>query len=610
MSSVSPLDSCDVEIRRKHSASHVMTFAVKMLYPDVCLGVGPWTEEGFYQDFDFGEESPSDSVFKKIEKKMRWIVNKNFTIEKVIVSPEEAFEFCKDDPYKTELVQDILDRNEELSFYQFINEEGRVVYADVCAGPHLESTGELGVFQITKLSASYWRGDAKNKSLTRIYGIVFGTQEEMDAYQKKQEEALKRDHRKLGKELDLYTIDPEVGIGLPLWKPKGAFIISKLRNWFEAEQQKRGYMPVYTPHIGRKKLWEKSGHWGFYNDSMYPPVELGQTLEDYQDSRKVDENETYLLKPMNCPFHISIYNDGFHSYRDLPMRLYEFGTVYRYEQKGELGGLTRVRGFTQDDAHIICTKEQIEEEIESILSLGLFVLKETFGFDITLSASFRDPNSTKYLGSDEDWERAEGVIRKILKKHNIAYTEELGEAAFYGPKMDFKVQDAIGRKWQLSTIQFDFNLPERFDMTFINKEGKEERPLVVHRAMLGSIERFMGILIEHYAGAFPAWMSPVQAHILPVNSAHEEFSRLLAEKIRTAGGRVEIYDSSDSLGKRIRNCQKGKIPFAVVVGDTEVESFLNNGDESEFSGMLTVRKYGEQKDEKISFSEFVNLLAR
>ncbi len=585
------------ENRRKHTASHVLSFAVGMLYKEVKRGVGPWTEEGFYQDFDLGDQEISDKDFKAIQKKMRWIVNKDFKVVKEEMSEEKAREIFAHDEYKQELISDIVDRGEPLTFHNFADENGRVVYQDLCAGGHLESTGQLGVFKLTKLAGAYWRGDADKPQMTRIYGVCFEAQEQLDEYLLFLEEAKKRDHRKLGKELGLYTIDPEVGIGLPLWKPKGAFIISKLKSWFEAEQLKRGYMPVFSPHIGRKKLWEKSGHWGFYNDSMYPPVELGQTLEDYQDNRKVDENETYLLKPMNCPFHIAIYNDDMHSYRDLPMRLYEFGTVYRYEQKGELGGLTRVRGFTQDDAHIICTKEQIEAEMESILDLGIFVLQETFGFDVAISASFRDPESDKYLGNDKDWEMAESAIRDILKKRNISYKEELGEAAFYGPKMDFKVRDTLGREWQLSTIQFDFNLPERFDMKFINAQGEEEQPLVVHRAMLGSIERFMGILIEHYAGAFPAWMAPIQAHILPVNTAHEDYAYELADKLKKLGARVEVYDTSESLSKRIRNCQTDKVPYGIVVGDKEVES-----------GQLTIRPYGESKDEVLSINDFLEKL--
>lgn len=589
----------NLEQQRKHTAAHVMTAAVKMLFPNVKLGVGPATEDGFYQDFDFGEEKFSSEMFKKIEKKMRWIVNKDFPIKRTTVSAEEARKRFAHDPFKTELINEIVERGEDLSFYYFGDDLENAFYADVCAGPHLKSTGQLGVFKLTKTSAVYWRSNADNPSLTRISGVAFADQEDLDAYLKMCEEAAKRDHRKLGKELGLYTIDPEVGIGLPLWKPNGAFVISRVRSWFENEQLKRGYMPVYSPHIGRKKLWEKSGHWGFYNDSMYPPIELGQTLADYQDDRKPDENETYLLKPMNCPFHIAIYNDGLHSYRDLPMKLYEFGTVYRYEQKGELGGLTRVRGFTQDDAHIICTKGQIEQEMENIIDLGLFVLEETFGFEVSIAASFRDPESDKYLGSDEDWKMAEDVIRKILKKRGISYKEELGEAAFYGPKMDFKVRDAIGREWQLSTIQFDFNLPERFDMTFVNKEGKEERPFVVHRAMLGSIERFMGILIEHYAGAFPAWLAPVQVHIIPVNQAHEDFAYDLAQKLKNNGARAEVHDASESLGKRIRNAQTGKIPFAIVVGDKEVEG-----------GDLSVRRYGSGKDEKMSLEDFAELLKK
>lgn len=589
----------DLETSRKHTAAHVMTKAVKMLFPDVKLGVGPATETGFYQDFDFGDAEISDKDFKKIEKKMRWLVNKNFKIQKSVISEKEAREVFADDPYKNELIDDVVARGEDITFYDFVDDEGNFIYQDVCAGPHLESTGELGVFKIEKLAGAYWRGDEKNKMLTRIYGVAFATKEELEEYEKFIEEARKRDHRVLGKELDLYTINPKVGLGLPLWKPKGAMILSTLRRWFENEQLKRDYQPVYTPHIGRKNLWETSGHWGFYNDSMYPPIQLGQNLADFQDKREMKESEVYLLKPMNCPFHMEIYNDNLHSYRDLPLKLYEFGTVYRYEKTGELGGLTRVRGFTQDDAHLICTSEQLEEEMKKLIDFAFYVLEETFGLKIKIFASFRDPKSDKYLGKSEDWDFAEETIRKILKSKNLEFEEELGEAAFYGPKIDLKVCDAIGREWQLSTVQFDFNLPERFDMAFINKEGEKERPFVIHRALLGSLERFMGILIEHFEGAFPAWLAPVQLAILPISDKHLDFAYETLKKIKAAGGRAEVLEPSDTLNKRIRKAQTQKLPFAVIVGDEEMES-----------GNLTVRKYGEKKDSKISLEDLIAKLEK
>ncbi|MCF7917962.1 threonine--tRNA ligase [Candidatus Gracilibacteria bacterium] len=591
------MDKDQLGIKRRHTGSHVMSAAVKMVYPNAKRGVGPWTETEFYQDFDFGENKVSESNLKEIEKKMRWIVNKNFKIEQKMCSEKEAKEIFKGDEYKIELIDEISARGEKISLYAFIGDEGRIVYSDLCAGPHLATTGELGVFKLTRLAGAYWRGDEKNKMLTRIYGVAFEKEEELKEYEHLIEEAKKRDHRKLGKELGIYTIDPTVGLGLPLWKPKGAMILTKLRRWFEDEQLRRGYVPVYTPHIGRKALWETSGHWGFYNNSMYPPIQVGQSLADYQDNRKPQENEIYLLKPMNCPAHMVIYNDDMHSYRDLPLRMYEFGTVYRYEQKGELGGLTRVRGFTQDDAHIICRRDQVEQEMKNIIDLAWFVLKETFGFEIEVYASLRDPESDKYLGEGKDWDMAEASIKKVLKEKNLPYTEEKGEAAFYGPKMDFKVKDCLGRKWQLSTIQFDFNLPTRFDMNYINEKGEQERPFVIHRAMLGSLERFMGILIEHYAGAFPTWLAPVQAHILPVADQHEGFASELQQKIQLAGGRAEMHNASETLGKRIRNAQMQKIPFAVVIGDKEV-----------VSGSVTVRKYGEEKDQTMKVEKFINQL--
>jgi len=574
-----------------------MTAAVKMIHPDIKLGVGPWTDDMFYQDFDLGEESLSETEFKSIEKKMRWLVNKDFKIEKKMFTEKEARKEWASDPYKGELIDGIVEKGEDISAYDFVDDSGRVVYRDICAGPHLKSTGELGVFKLMKVAGAYWRGDEKNQMLTRIYGVAYKTKEELDQYLEFLEEAKKRDHRKLGKELGLYTIDPNVGSGLPLWKPKGAMILTQLRRWFEEEQMKRGYQPLYTPHIGKKALWETSGHWGFYNDSMFPPIQVGQSLSDYQDKRKVNESEIYLLKPMNCPFHMAIYNDDLHSYRELPLRYYEFGTVYRYEQKGELGGLTRVRGFTQDDAHIICRSSQIEEEMKSILDFGWFVLHETFGMEIEVHASLRDPDSDKYLGEDKDWDMAEASIKKVLEEKKIPYIEEKGEAAFYGPKMDFKVKDCLGRKWQLSTIQFDFNLPTRFDMTYINEKGEEERPFVIHRALLGSLERFMGILIEHYAGAFPVWLAPVQVHILPVSDSHQKFAEEVLSQIKNAGGRAEFHEASDTLGKRIRNAQTHKIPFSLIIGDEEVKN-----------KNLTVRKYGEEKDQKMKVEALLELL--
>jgi len=510
----------EIDIKR-HSAAHILAMAVLDIHPDAKLGIGPVIDDGFYYDFETKEPIIEDEL-KKIEKKMKKLISQNIDFEKSELTIDDAKKKFENQKYKVELIDDLAQNGEKtISIYKSKD------FEDLCRGPHVKNSKEINAkaLKITRLAGAYWKSDEDREQLTRIYGILFETKEELDEYNQKLIEAKKRDHRKLGKELGLFTIDPNVGLGLPLYKPNGAVIFNSLKRWFEDEQLKRGYLPVITPHIGRKSLWETSGHWGFYNDSMYPPLELGQTLEDYQDSRKINENETYLLKPMNCPLHVSIFNDDKYSYRDLPLKYYEFGTVYRYEQKGELSGLTRVRGFTQDDAHIICTKEQLEEEMKNIIDLAFYILQDTFGFEIEIFASFRDPKKEKYLGDDEKWNVAEKTITKILDEKNIKYTKEIGEAAFYGPKMDFKVKDSLGRQWQLSTIQFDFNLPERFKMSFTNNKGAEEQPYMIHRALFGSIDRFMGILIEHYAGAFPLWLSPVQAVVIPVsdNQAYRQF---------------------------------------------------------------------------------------
>ena len=554
----------------RHSLAHLLAMAVKEKDPEAKFAIGPVVDNGFYYDFEFSEGfSLSDKDLKDIQKRMKKLISKKIDFVEKEITEKEALEIFKDQPYKLELIKEFAEENKKITIY----ESG--TFTDLCEGPHVKNSEAINTdaFKLTRLAGAYWRGDEKNIMLTRVYGVAFETKEELDAYLTQQEEAKKRDHRKLGKQLGLYTIDPNVGIGLPLWKPAGAMILTVLRRWFEDEQLKLGYVPVSTPHIGRKTLWETSGHWGFYNDSMYPPIELGQTLEDYQDKRPAKESETYLLKPMNCPFHMAIYNDDLHSYRELPLKYYEFGTVYRYEQKGELGGLTRVRGFTQDDAHIFCTKKQLNDELTKIIDFAFYVLKETFGFEIIVYASFRDQNNKdKYLGEDEDWDIAEQTIKDMLKEKGIDYIEEPGEAAFYGPKMDFKVKDSLGREWQLSTIQVDFNLPERFDMHYKNAEGKDVRPFIIHRALLGSLERFMGILIEHYAGAFPLWLSPIQVRVLPIADSHKEYAEEIFEALKNARIRTEIDDSNETLGKKIRNCKLQKIPYFLVIGDKEVES--------------------------------------
>ena len=550
----------------RHSLSHLLASAVQELYPGVKLGIGPAIEQGFYYDFDL--VSPlSENDLPKIEKKMIELIKKNLKFKKKFVSKVEARKLFKNQPYKLELIKEI--KEKEILIYQSGN------FLDLCAGPHIKQSKEIPIdgFKLTKIAGAYWKGDEKNKMLTRIYGLAFENKKKLDDYLALQEEATKRDHRKLGKELGLYVIRPEVGGGLILWKPKGATILNTLKKWFSEEQEKRGYLPLLTPHIGRKDLWIISGHWNFYNDSMYPPIELGQTLENYQDKRKPKESEIYLLKPMNCPFHIMIYNDDIHSYKDLPLKYYEFGTVYRYEQAGELGGLTRVRGMTQDDAHIICTKEQLKAEMEKVVDFAFYVLKDVFQLETEIKASFRKgKESKKQMGSNADWEMAEKTILNILKNKKLKYELDVGGAAFYGPKIDIKVKDAIGRLWQLTTVQFDFNLSERFNMRFKNKEGKDEKPFVIHRALFGSLERFMGVLIEHYAGAFPLWLSPEQIWIIPISDKHQKYANEIGFRVQGLGFRVRVKDENETVGKKIREGEMQKIPYLLIVGDKEMKS--------------------------------------
>ncbi len=577
---------------KRHSMAHILATAVLEMFPEAKLGIGPATEDGFYYDFDLPRTLIPEDL-EILEEKMKKIIKENYKFEMKEMSIKDALEHFRkvNQPLKVELIKDLAKKGEKMvSVYK----SGPLV--DLCKGPHLESTGEIdpSAFKLTKISGAYWKADENNQQLQRIYGVVFNNKKELKQYLFQQEEAKKRDHRKLGKELDLFTIDQNVGAGLPLWKPKGATILNTLKRWFEDEQLKRGYVPVITPHIGKKALWETSGHWGFYNNSMFPPMELGQTLEDWQDERKPKESEIYLLKPMNCPFHVSIYKDDKHSYRELPLKYYEFGTVYRYEKKGELGGLTRVRGFTQDDAHIICTKEQLAKEMEQIIDFVQFVLGKTFGFELKVYASFRDKESDKYLGEDEKWEVAERTIRKVLEKQGLDYTEEIGEAAFYGPKIDFKVKDAIGRYWQLSTIQFDFNLPERFQMTYTDDKGTEQQPFIIHRALLGSLERFMGVLIEHYAGAFPFWLAPVQVALLPVSEKFADYTEKVNSVLRQEGLRTEIHNQDEGLGKRIALASKQKIPYLIIIGEKETADKT-----------ITLRQFGTKEQKTMLVERFL-----
>ncbi|MEK7116666.1 MAG: threonine--tRNA ligase [Patescibacteria group bacterium] len=562
----------------RHSLSHLMSMVVQESYPEVRLGVGPVIENGFYQDYDL-PEIISPEILPKLEKRIKELIKENIKFEQHDMEFDEALKFYKNDPYKTELINNLKDgetpstalRAGKVSFYK----SGE--FDNLCAGPHVGSTKEIDpqAFKLTHIAGAYWRGDEKNKMLTRIYGLAFESKEELEEHLKNQEEAKKRDHRKLGKELDLFHIDEVVGLGLPLWHPKGALLWRIIENFWYEEHLKNGYGLVRTPHIGNRVLWETSGHWGFYNKSMYPPMEAGQSLEEKQQNKKAENSEEYLLKPMNCPFHVQIYKNNPKSYRELPLRWAECGTVYRFEKKGELSGLVRVRGFTQDDAHIICRKDQVEDELKKVIDFILFIYK-SFGFDIDkvkVYLSLRDPkNKDKYAGNDAGWEFTENVLREVAKDKKLDFKEELGEAAFYGPKLDFKIKDVLGREWQCSTLQFDFNLPERFNMVFTNNEGKEERPYMLHRALFGSFERFIGLLIEHYAGNFPLWLSPVQVKVIPVRESHNAYAQEVYDLLKENGIRAEVDLEDENLGKKVRAAKNEKIPYWIVLGDKEIES--------------------------------------
>jgi len=588
----------DIEAMR-HSCSHVLAQAVMEMFPDAKLAIGPSIDNGFYYDFDLPRTLiPEDLVL--LEKKMSQIVKQN---QKFVQKKEpiaEAIKFLKKSGqiYKAEMAEDLKKEGEkEISFYENVMQDGKAKFVDMCKGPHLESTIKIGSFKLTHTAGAYWRGDEKNKMLQRIYGVCFATREELDAHLKMVEEAKKRDHRKLGKELDLFHIDDDVGQGLVLWHPNGALLWHIIESFWYKKHLRNGYSLVRSPHIGNRRLWEKSGHWGFYSGSMYPPLEAGQSLEDLKLDKKAKQSEQYLLKPMNCPFHVQIYNNNSHSYREFPFRWAEMGTVYRFEKTGELSGLTRVRGFTQDDAHIICRKDQVKDELKRVIDFILFIYK-SFGFDINsvnVFLSLRDPgDKEKYAGNDDGWEFTEKVLREVAVEKKLNFKEEIGEAAFYGPKLDFKIKDVLGREWQCSTLQFDFNLPNRFDMTFVNEKGEDEKPYMLHRALFGSLERFIGLLIEHYAGAFPVWLAPVQVIVLPVSDKFDEYAEKVATELSNAGIRFVVDKSNESLGKKIRNAELRKIPYMAVVGEKESSA-----------GTLSVRDYATKKQEEYELGEFV-----
>lgn len=538
----------------RHSVEHVLTQAMLKLYPGLKMAMGPATEDGFYFDFDFKGKISEDD-FPKIEEEMRKIIKKDLPFKKENLTIEEARKLFKNNKYKQEWLDEIENKGEKATVYWTGDE-----FVDLCNGPHVASTGKIGPFKLLSIAGAYWRGDEKNKMLARIYGTTFPTKKELDEHLRKLGEAKKRDHRALGQKLELFMFDNEVGQGLPLWLPKGAFVRHKIMEFAFNTYLERGYQPVVGPHIGSEALWKHSGHLDFYKELMY-------------NSFGIDD-EKYRLKPMNCPIHVKMYNLRPRSYKELPLRWTEMGTVYRYEKSGVLHGLTRVRGFTQDDAHIICRPDQLHDELVEALKLTLYIL-DSFGFeDFEMSLSVRDKkNKDKYAGADEGWEMAEKALVKALSAINYKkYTLDVGGAVFYGPKIDLKVADSIGRKWQLSTIQFDFNLPGRFKMKYIDKDGKEHEPFMIHRALLGSLERFVGIYIEHTTGEFPVWLAPVQTKILPVTERNIKYAKSMAEKLKKENIRVEVDERNETLPAKIRDAQIEKIPYMLIVGDKEEKS--------------------------------------
>ncbi|HEY9803047.1 MAG TPA: threonine--tRNA ligase [Leptolyngbyaceae cyanobacterium] len=544
----------------RHTASHVMAMAVQKLFPKAQVTIGPWIENGFYYDFD-NPEPFSDKDLKAIQKEMVKIINRKLPVIREEVSREEAQRRIQEinEPYKLEILADI--KEEPITIYHLGDE-----WWDLCAGPHVENTKELNpkAIELESVAGAYWRGDETKAQLQRIYATAWETPEQLAEYKRRKEEALRRDHRKLGKELGLFIFAEQVGPGLPLWTPKGTLLRTILEDFLKKEQLKRGYLPVVTPHIARVDLFKTSGHWQKYKEDMFP------LMAEDEAAAKLEQG--FVMKPMNCPFHIQIYKSELRSYRELPMRLAEFGTVYRYEQSGELGGLTRVRGFTVDDSHLFVTPEQLDDEFLNVVDLILAVFKSLQLQNFKARLSFRDPASDKYIGSDEVWDKAEGAIRRAVEKLGMNHFEGIGEAAFYGPKLDFIFQDALEREWQLGTVQVDYNLPERFDLEYVAEDGSRKRPVMIHRAPFGSLERLIGILIEEYAGDFPLWLAPVQARLLPVGEAQLDFTKDVAAKMQALGIRAEVDTSGDRLGKLIRNAEKDKIPVMAVIGAKEVET--------------------------------------
>lgn len=537
----------------RHSCAHVLAEAVQTLYPGTQIGFGPQTDDGFFYDFAIPEQVGIED-FEKIEAKMKEIIKKDEPFIREIVSYDEAKEIFKDQRLKAEHIDD-LDKNEPI----MIRRHGDFV--DLCGGPHVDRAGRIGAFKLTKVAGAYWKGDSNNEMLTRIYGTAFFKKKDLDSYLEMIEEAKKRDHRKLGKELGIYSMDPLAGAGLPLYLPKGARVIRIMQEWLRRDLYKRGYEEVITPHVFNADVWKTSGHYGFYKENMY--------FFNINEGTDEDPNLVeYAVKPMNCPGHVMLYRANLHSYRDLPLRYFEFGTVYRHEMSGVVHGLLRARGFTQDDAHVFCTRDQVVDEVVAILDLVDHIMT-TFGFEYEAEISTRPEKS---IGTDDMWEHATNALKEACARHNLAYDINEGDGAFYGPKIDIKVKDALSRTWQCSTVQVDFNMPERFDLTYRDSDNSEARPWMLHRAIFGSIERFLGILIEHYAGAFPLWLAPVQVAIIPITDRHKEAAKDFGEKITKVGGRVEYFEENEPMKVKIAKAQAEKIPYMVVIGDKEIEN--------------------------------------
>jgi threonyl-tRNA synthetase len=567
-------DSEDGKYTFWHSSAHLLAEAIQELYPQAKFGIGPPIESGFYYDIDFGDNQIGQEDLSKIENKFIEMARKKSEFKRKDISKQEALEFYKDigNEYKVDLIEDLEDGT--ITFYT----QGD--FTDLCRGPHVPNTGDVKAVKLTSLAGAYWRGDNDSKQLTRIYGISFPKQKMLEEHLHRIEEAKKRDHRKLGKELGIYMIDSMVGSGLPMWLPNGTTLRRTLEAFLRDEQKKRGYKEVITPHIANIELYKTSGHYPYYKDSQFNPMEV--------------DGEEYMLKPMNCPHHHRIYSNDLRSYRDLPLRLAEFGSVYRYEQSGELSGLSRVRGFTQDDAHIYCTHDQLKQEIKNTIELTQMVFS-TFGMPVDIRLSYRDDNDKKYGGDTEYWDRAQKEIREVADEMELDYKVAPGEASFYGPKIDFIIRDAIGRKWQLGTVQVDYVMPERFDLNYIGSDNEKHRPVIIHRAPFGSMERFTSILIEHFAGDFPVWLSPEQVRILPISDEQNAYAEYCYEKLKELDVRVELDTRSEQIGGKIRDAETSKIPYMLIVGSKEVKN------ES-----VSVRRHKKGDIGTFSFSDFLS----